>query len=253
MRGLERIIDDVDGLGQPFRIRTVRPGDADDDAVRFDAAELADAISGEAARMADLHADVRRMPRARHAASLVFQRYSHRVCGVAVAAWYRHGIVLDLSAGNVVLRFVDGTPDGVELREARTAGATAVDDVVRVVLDGHLIPVARALSAARGPGVPNLIGNAAAGFAGAFRALSARHPGDDVIRAAEFFLAADPRLARGGTFRTMEGPRGPRLQYDRSSCCHWYAAPDGKYCSWCSRLTQDERTTRYVEAMRAER
>lgn len=252
MSGLEPILDDVDGLGQPFRIRTVRPGD-DDDAIRFDAAHLADATSGEALRMADLHADFRRMPRARHAASLVFQRYSHRLCGVAVAAWYRHDTVFDLSAGNVVVRFVGGTPDGVELREARTVDGTAIDDVVRVVLDEHLIPVARALSAARGPGVPNLIGNAAAGFAGAFRTLSALQPGDDVIRAAELFLAADPRLTRGGTFRTVDGPRGPRLQYDRASCCHWYAAPDGKYCSWCSRLTQDERTARYLEAMRAER
>lgn len=253
MTAVDAIVEDIDGLGQPFRVRVGVGTDADEtDVARFFAADLVDPATGEALRMADLHADFRRMPRARHATSLVFQRYSHRVCGVAVAVWVRHHAVLDLAASNVAVRFTGGTPDGIELRAPQLLTESSAEAVVRTVLDQHLIPVALVLSAARGPRMPNLIGNAAAGFAGAFRTLSRSDPGRDIAEIAERMLGADPRLARGGTFRTLEGPRGARLQYDRASCCHWYAAPDGKYCSWCSRLTADERTARYLEAMAAE-
>ena len=253
MIGIDAVLADIDGLGQPFRVRADAGAyAAEADVTRFLAADLADAETGEALRMADLHADFRRMPRARHATSLVFQRYSHRVCGVAVAAWVRHRVVLDLAASNVVVRFAGGTPDGIELRAPQMLGAPSAEELVRIVLDEHLIPVAHVLSAARGPRMPNLIGNAAAGFAGAFRTLSKLDADGSVADVAERFMRSDPRLARGGSFRVLDGPRGARLQYDRASCCHWYAAPDGKYCSWCSRLTADERTARYLDAMAGE-
>lgn len=154
------------------------------------------------------------------------------------------------------MQFVGGTPDLVHLASPSGTGAATADDVLDVVLDRHLLPVATALSRTSGPGMGNLIGNIAAGFAGAFRALSRR---DDlglsarqVLPLAEALLGARPELRRGGELRVLDGPHGPRLQYDRRSCCHWYAAPDGRFCSWCSRLTQEQRTARYLEAMAAE-
>ncbi|KXO91324.1 ferric iron reductase [Tsukamurella pseudospumae] len=251
MKDLAEVLADVDSLGQPFRV-TVRgiegppvTGSVDG----FASASLAVPGTGEAQRMVDLHARFRGMPRARHAGSLVFQRYSHRVCGVGVAAWLRHGAVLDLSATNVHVRFVDGSPDLVELARPAAQFPGSANDLVRIVLDEHLVPVAQALAAAYGPRMPNLLGNIAAGFAGAFRHLGRSHPAAEVAAAAEQVAAADPRLRRGGTYRTLSGPAGDRLQYDRVSCCHWYAAPDGKFCSWCSRLSFDERTARFRAAM----
>ncbi|GAA3955759.1 hypothetical protein [Gordonia caeni] len=209
----------------------------------------ADLVDGSAAgELIELHARHRGMPVGRHAASLVFQRYSHRLCGAGALAWVEYGWVPDLTADNVGVRFVDGSPHTVVLSRPRLAGTTA-EDLVRIVVDEHLLPVARAMRKAGGPGLPNLLGNVAAGFAGAFRTMSRDRPAHLVAERAESVLGVDPRLERGGSFRTLLGPLGERLQYDRASCCHWYAAPDGKYCSWCSRLSHDERTARFCANM----
>lgn len=212
----------------------------------FRAVDLADGSAS--AELIALHARHRGMPIGRHAASLVFQRYSHRLCGAGALAWMEYGWVPDLSSDNVAVRFVDGSPHTLILNRPQVAGTTA-EDLVRTVVDRHLLPVAQAVRKAGGPGLPNLLGNVAAGFAGAFRTMSRHRPAHAVAERAESVLAVDPRLERGGSFRTLVGPLGERLHYDRASCCHWYAAPDGKYCSWCSRLSHDERTTRFAENM----
>lgn len=271
------VIARIDSLGAPFSVcvgaapseaAPARPNDDDtaDESVSvtwFAAAELADPASGEVLRMVETHAASRGMPVGRHAGSLAFQRYCHRLCGIAAAVWLVEDAALDLSAGNVSVRFADGTPDLVALSRAAgvvpaggesgggKSGACA-DEVLSVVLDQHLLPLARALSGVTGPGMGNLTGNMAAGFAGAFRNLSRRPElglgAADILPRAQALLAARPELRRGGDFRILDGPHGPRLQYDRKSCCHWYAAPDGRYCSWCSRLSHDERTARFSEA-----
>ena len=206
--------------------------------------------------MVQVHARSRGMAVGRHAGSLVFQRYCHRLCSVAAAAWVRHGAALDLAAERVSVRFVGGTPDLLVLDRARVEAEATADDVLRSVVDAHLLPVAQRLSGETGPGMGNLVGNIAAGFAGGFRALArladSDHGASEVHARAEELLSARPELRRGGDFRVLTGPLGPRLQYDRKSCCHWYAAPDGRFCSWCSRLTVDERTRRFQENMAAE-
>lgn len=275
MADVAAVIARVDALGAPFRVRAVvgapdagnspsagaSPGFHDDDtavvsSTWFAAAELADPASDEALRMVGTHAASRGMPVGRHAASLAFQRYCHRLCGVAAASWLLEDTALDLQARNVSVRFVEGTPDLVALdRAAGTVGAGA-DELLGIVLDHHLLPLARTLAGETGPGLGNLTGNMAAGFAGALRILSL-HPelGLDayaLLPRAQELLNTKPELRRGGEFRVLDGPRGPRLQYDRRSCCHWYAAPDGRFCSWCSRLSHDERTCRFVDAMAEE-
>ncbi|MEU5843761.1 hypothetical protein [Rhodococcus sp. NPDC047139] len=222
----------------------------------FHSGQLCDPDTGEVRRLVELHARFRDMPVGRHAGSLVFQRYCHRVCGVSVAAWVLHGVALDLRATSVRVRLADGTPDLLVLgRPTVQPGATA-EDVLDTTFDGHLLPVARALRSVTGPGLGNLLGNIAAGFAGGFRTLTHRSPAcldvHEVRERAEELLSARPELRRGGDLRVLIGPLGPRLQYDRTSCCHWYAAPDGRNCSWCSRLTREERTQRFQEAMAEE-
>lgn len=260
------VIARVDELGPPFRVTAdvsrsvdaVSKSDDDEDIslTWFAAADLADPASEEILRMVETHAASRGMPAARHAASLVFQRYCHRVCGVAAAAWVMDGVSLDLRAENVDVRYAGGTPDQIRLARPTGIGEASAEDVLGIVLDQHLLPVAERLSRATGPGLGNLTGNIAAGFAGAFRTLSRREDIDlgalQLRPRAESLLHARPELRRGGEFRVLDGPRGPRLQYDRKSCCHWYAAPGGQFCSWCSRLSQDQRTDRYLEAMSSE-
>ena len=254
------VIADLDALGPPFSVRLrddlVPEPAIDGDVEWFDPARLVGPEPEEIRRMVQVHARSRGMDVDRHAGSLVFQRYCHRLCSVAAAAWVRHGVALDLAAERVSLRFVDGTPDLLVLDQARVVSAATTGDVLRSVVDAHLLPVARRLSAETGPGMGNLVGNIAAGFAGGFRTLArladSDHGASEVHARAEELVADRSELRRGGDFRVLAGPNGPRLQYDRKSCCHWYAAPDGRFCSWCSRLTADERTRRFRENMAAE-
>lgn len=254
------VIADLDALGPPFRVRLrddlVAEPAIDGDVEWFDADRLTGPEPTEIRRMVQVHARSRGMDVGRHAGSLVFQRYCHRICSVAAAAWVRHGVALDLAAERVSLRFVNGTPDLLVLDQARAVAAATAQDVLCSVVDAHLLPVARRLSAETGPGVGNLVGNIAAGFAGGFRTLARLADSNDRASAvharAEELVSSRPELRRGGDFRVLAGPLGPRLQYDRRSCCHWYAAPDGRFCSWCSRLTAEERTRRFQENMAAE-
>lgn len=249
MTDLPAIVEEIDALGPPFLVSHGTDTVAGAGVEVFDAARLVDPADDETPTMVRLHAKARGMPVGRHLGSLVFQRYSHRVCGVAVAAWLRYGIALDVSAANTRMRFEGGTPVELELIEVREAGPGTVEAVVETAVTGHLLPLAEVVSAYSGPRLPNLWGNMAAGFAGAFRTLSVGHDAFDTQVRARELLAVRPELARGGSFRILDGPTGARLYYDRASCCHWYAAPDGRHCSWCSKIGCDERTRRFYEAM----
>lgn len=258
MTDLTALITAIDGLGPPFRLARLRPTDSSASITAageqfFHSAQLCDPASGQARKMVELHARFRGMEPGRHAGSLAFQRYCHRVCAVAVAAWVLHGVALDLRAAEVSVRFAEGSPDLLILHSPQVLQDATPEQVLDATVYGHLRPLAQAVSAETGPGMGNLLGNIAAGFAGGFRALADR-PGTGlstqaIHKRAEALLSTRPELRRGGDFRVLPGPAGPCLFYDRKSCCHWYAAPDGRYCSWCSRLSHDERTRRFEEAM----
>ena len=84
------------------------------------------------------------------------------------------------------------------------------------------------------------------------RTLSTVRPAAEVLRAVAPVFGTREVLQRLGSCRILEGPHGPRLFYDRASCCHWFEIPEGSYCSYCSRLTHEERTCRFIDAMAAE-
>lgn len=256
MKTAVEILDDLETLGPPFRASTTgqpcRDVAGGSDAERwFSCGRLVDETSSQLREMISLHAEVRGMPAGRHVNSLVFQRYCHRLCAVGFAVWLRHGVVLDYQAVNMDIRFVDGTPERVALHEVTPRQGNAAELVSKIV-EGHLEPLARNVVRHGGPGIPNLMGNIAAGFAGAARKLSQIVDADIVMAAAQEILDQDPRMRRSGTLRRMDGGSasahgtGPVVQYDRKTCCHWYAAPDGRFCSWCSRLSYEERTARFL-------
>ena len=216
MTALHTILRTIDALGPPFRVSTEPPANItseDTEVDWFHSGQLCDPDTGEVRRLVELHARFRDMPVGRHAGSLVFQRYCHRVCGVSVAAWVLHGVALDLRATSVRVRLADGTPDLLVLgRPTVQPGATA-EDVLDTTFDGHLLPVARALRSVTGPGLGNLLGNIAAGFAGGFRTLTHRSPAcldvHEVRERAEELLSARPELRRGGDLRVLIGPSAP--------------------------------------------
>ena len=109
VNGVEELLARIALWSRTFVLRT-GPGVVDA-AEREAAADPADAVyrgdvladpgSGAATEAIALHARGRGMDPDLAAASLAFQRYAHRVAGVAVAAWAAEGLILDLTAPRV--------------------------------------------------------------------------------------------------------------------------------------------------------
>lgn len=198
------------------------------------------------------HARARTIPAERHAASLFFQRYCQRLSSAAIGVWVLTGRALDAAAGQARVCVRDASPVGVQL-SGRWRAVDTPEQLVTGLIDQHLLVLGEQVRSRFGVSLPNLWGNMAASIGQAARALSRIRPAAQVQAAVEPVLATRPMLPRMGAFRILAGPRGPRLFYDRASCCHWYEIPNGAYCSYCSRLSQDERTRRFTVAMEAER
>lgn len=190
------------------------------------------------------HAAARGMRPGREAASLVFQRYCHRWCGIAVWAWAVGGVVLDVTAGRAATTFEGGSPVAVWLDDARALDGGEAD-VVAALLDGHLLPVARTLREVTGFSSSNAEGNIAAAIAGGFRVVARRRDPDAVRECAQKLVAQRMCLAASGTYRVVEHEGRAGLFYDRVTCCHWDAVPDGHLCTWCSKRTHADRTDQF--------
>ena len=227
-----------------------RPVVSDDAPYRYRAGALTDASSPETQLVIQRHADARGLPFGRHAASLVYQRYAHRLMGLAVASVLGGGVLPDLTADNVTVEFVDGSPETIYLHELRAIDDATEERFAQIVIDEHLLPMAQAWRSRGGVGLGNLLGNMAAGLARGVRIASA-HVGTDVAREfGETVAACRPRLAGLGSYRVVSNGVKSGLFYDRKSCCHWYAVPQtGQFCSWCSRLTAEERTERFLRSL----
>lgn len=214
------------------------------------AADLLANPDAVAALVAD-HARIRSITVERYAASLLFQRYSHRLCSVVVGTWVLSGVVLDAAAAQATVQMRDGSPVGMHLTGRERSG-DAVAELTTGLLEGHLLPLADHLRAAARLSRAQALGNIAAAIGMAARTVSRVRPAEEVRAQVGALLASRPELERLGSFRILQGPHGPRLFYDRATCCRWFEIPQGAYCSYCSRLPHDERTTRFLEAMDAE-
>ena len=75
----------------------------------------------------------------------------------------------------------------------------------------------------------------------------------ELIDMATDFMNRRPQLSRGGHFEILEHDGISRLFYHRASCCHWYDVPhSGKHCTWCSRLSVEERRRRLMGLLEQE-
>ncbi|WP_164987464.1 ferric iron reductase [Propioniciclava flava] len=214
------------------------------------AADLLAAPSIVAALVAE-HARIRSISVPRHAASLFFQRYCHRLCSATLGVWVLTGMALDASARQVSVQIRDGSPAGVQFT-GRLRPTHTPEDLVSGLVEEHLLPLAAQLQGAARLSQPQTWGNIAAALGMSARTLSTVRPAAEVLRAVAPVFGTREVLQRLGSCRILEGPHGPRLFYDRASCCHWFEIPEGSYCSYCSRLTHEERTCRFIDAMAAE-
>ncbi|MFT3877447.1 MAG: IucA/IucC family C-terminal-domain containing protein [Propioniciclava sp.] len=231
-------------------LRTLSPGfGLDIGGVWYESSTLIDDPETVASLVSG-HAAYRSIEAPRVAASLFFQRYCHRMSTAVIGSWVLTGRALDASAAQVRLCVRDASPVSVHL-SGTYRDEDSPEELVRGLVDEHLLPLAQRFGA-HGVGLPNLWGNMAASMGMAARQLSRIRDANLVRAAVEPVLATRPQLNRLGSFRILEGPQGPRLFYDRRTCCHWHLVPDGAYCGYCSLLSDDERTARYVASMQAE-
>lgn len=203
-------------------------------------------------RLVREHAASRQTSELRFAASLFYQRYCHRLASVVIGVWVLRGAALDAAPRHSRICVRDASPASVALTGVRRPSDTP-EEVSAGLVDAHLLPLARVIrDLDYGLSLPNMWGNMAASIGQAARSLSRVRDASLVQSAVAPILATRPLLEKLGRFRVLTGDRGPRLFYDRASCCHWHAVPGGKYCSYCSLLTDAERTARFIKALETE-
>jgi hypothetical protein len=186
------------------------------------AAMYADGLAGLIARTAAQLG----LTEARVAASTVQLGYAARLWSPVAGCVLLHGVVPDLSG----LRTGASEPMRLNLPEPR--GWQAGDEAelaalaYRMVVTGHLEPLAAALPAKVAPGL--LRGNCAAAMTGALRVLACTRPG--LARPARELAE---RLLATGLLRGTGELTGPGLEFLRRSCCLFYRVPNGGLCSDC--------------------
>jgi len=174
-----------------------------------------------------------RLPEAepRVAGSIAQQAYAARLWSPVLGAGLLAGVVPDLAR----LQVRDHeAPSPLELALPEPAGWVADDPdalselAYRVVVPGHLEPLAEALSGEIADGL--LWGNAASALTGALGVLISTRP---ALRAPATALAST-LLAHGRLTDTGQlGVTSAALGFRRRSCCLYYRLPGGGLCGDC--------------------
>ncbi|MEU1476612.1 (2Fe-2S)-binding protein [Streptomyces sp. NPDC005760] len=158
-----------------------------------------------------------RAPEPRIAASIAHQGLAARLWSVALGCAVRYGHIPDLAPHRLHWDPEASAPDDLWL-DAVTPLPADAGTIARVVLHGHLEPLAALLHTEYRLAGGLLWGNAGSALVGAFRQLG--HP-DARALAAE--LLAHPLLAGTLDSTTLR----------RRSCCLYYRLPGGGVCGDC--------------------
>lgn len=244
------VLAETAALGAYFHVDLVPPPDVpgvpDASVVRTDAPSepsLADLYAGDPALRADIHETARRLgtPEARVGGSILFQGLAARLWSpvLAAAVLYDRALVLPPRTTWWSLR-----RDGGRLRTAGPTlgehGAAGAREVVRSVVDSHLVPLVAAIRAEAQVPAALLWGNAASALLGSAGVLVRARPdrGPAAAAVVEALFAEDPLATAGRLSRPAEGGRPsagialPRLV--RASCCLYYRVPGGGLCGDCA-------------------
>ncbi len=245
-------------------LATAWSGPTDD---RIVASELTDAQieHGVALRGAGLNTTDEKV-----AATMWLQWYCHRMAAPVMASWVLHRRVPDVSAGNIALRFdSEGRPAFVAMIEMRAAGLpgdhvedaklTQAEDllpeIVRVLLDGHLLPLAERVRARYRLGGPITRGTVASQIGMALTAIDAHTtvPWERVAAdALSLFDLTKPTIdgqGRSGDVVCTESCGRVGMTFRRGTCCLVYKTSGREKCGGCPLRTDEDRAGVYAERM----
>ncbi|MYT33173.1 ferric iron reductase [Streptomyces sp. SID8354] len=173
----------------------------------------------------------------RVAASLVHQGLAGRLWSIALAPAVLAGRVPDLGSDTLWWHPARSVPDELWLPSSTALPATSEQDLTgqlqTTVLQGHLVPLHRAIGTVCPISSRLLWGNAASALVGALRVLDGWCRRTGRRKAAERAVALtasvldDPLLRDSGTL----DPAVP--EFSRRSCCLYYRVPGGGLCGDC--------------------
>lgn len=184
------------------------------------------------------------------AASLFTEAYAFRVAAVVLAAYALGLPVPDVAPDSVAVRIDKPRPSAVTYLQARVRVLDA-RTLASELVEGHLQPFVAAVHEQFPVGERLLRGNVADAFAVAFRAVESSGTDRALVRerATGFFAACGPAFDGLGSFTVVahEGREG--WYWNRTSCCLWFRATDGRLCDNCSLIDRTELHERRVHEL----
>ncbi|MEM0935753.1 MAG: ferric iron reductase [Pseudomonadota bacterium] len=206
----------------------------------------------------------------RVAATLFLQAYAYRIAAPGLALWVQSGLVPDMSASNLLLRFdAEGRPIEVYLRDPVVfsdrsftlpdANVRAVPDLtsqaVESILIQHLLPLHDRLRVLYRLG-PLLAKGAVAsqiGMALTFIDANTTVAWRDVAATAvAFFNASRDQIEGQGRTGDMIVKRLGELEgttWRRRTCCLVYQAPERDYCGGCPIRKEPDRNATWARRL----
>lgn len=252
-------------VGDRFDLATAWSGPLED---RIRASELTDdqIAQGIALRAAGLNTTDLKI-----ASNMWLQWYCHRMAAPLLAAWVLHRRVPDVSAENIAFRFdAEGRPVFAAMVETRAAGlpgdvsddlelthtSDLMSEIVRVLLDGHLLPLAERVRARYHPhGAPLIRGTIGSQIGMALTAIDAhtRTPWEQVATDAIALLERTKPLidgqGRAGDIVCTETYGRVGMTFRRGTCCIVYRVPGKAKCGGCPLRSDEDRAGVYAERL----
>lgn len=253
-------------LGPRFGLATEWAGSTED---RIVAAELSDPQIERAVALRRARLDTRDQ---KVAATLWLQGYCQRMAAPPLACWVLHRRVPDVSAGNIALRFdAEGRPAFTSLIAPRgwAPPGDSVDDgdlasthdllpqIVRVLLEDHLLPLADRVRARYRLGAAITRGAIASQIGMALTTIDAQSGvwwEQVATDALDLLRLTSPQLdglGRSGELVCVQGGGRTGITYRRGTCCLVYRAPNKDKCGGCPLRDDEDRAGVYADRLAA--
>lgn len=206
----------------------------------FSAADLADPGSGVPQRVLSRFADQIGLPDGRHATSIFFQRYAHRIAGIGVTGAAITQVLPDLNLATTSMIIEHKNPSYAVLQSSAIITDPSPTQVIAMVVSNHLEPIAAAWSQVHRMSYRGLVGNIAAALGKSVRRLEPFIGTEAALDYGTALADAHPDLGNLGNYLVLRSGRHTGLFYERRSCCQRHIER-GRYCAWCALRTHEER------------
>lgn len=236
---LSAALDAALSCSRTYRARRVDADQATGDFHHL-AADLVDPSTGAAREVIARQCEQRGLPYGRHGASLIFQRYSHRICGLGISAAVLTSGMPALNVTSTVMIIEKPNPSEILLLSDEMITDPSPGQIVQALVTNHLEPLAEAWTSVCRMSRRGLIGNIAASFGSAVRRLEPFIGTEAALAWGHRLAGTHPALGSLGNYLVLEHDGRNGLFYERRTCCQWYVIRD-KYCSWCCHHDHEER------------